>query len=104
MGSIGLLGSASLNAAGFGLYEPIHGTAPDIAGQGIANPFGAINSLVLMLQQWGQLTAAAQIQQAEWLFFEQGYRPADLATGAAIDPNTKILDTQGCVDRLIALC
>lgn len=104
VGSIGLLGSASLNAAGFGLYEPIHGTAPDIAGQGIANPFGAINSLVLMLQQWGQLTAAAQIQQAEWLFFEQGYRPADLATGAAIDPNTKILDTQGCVDRLIALC
>lgn len=104
VGSIGLLGSASLNATGFGLYEPIHGTAPDIAGQGIANPFGAINSLVLMLQQWGQLTAAAQIQQAERLFFEQGYRPADLAIGAAIDSNTKILDTQGCVDQLIALC
>ena len=53
VGSIGLLGSASLNADGFGLYEAIHGTAPDIAGKGIANPLGTLGACVLMLQQWG---------------------------------------------------
>ena len=53
-GSIGLLGSASLNAEGFGLYEAVHGTAPDIAGKGIANPLGTLEGVVLMLGQWGE--------------------------------------------------
>lgn len=57
-GSIGLLGSASLNANGFGMYEAIHGTAPDIAGKGIANPMGTLASVELMLQQWGEQDAA----------------------------------------------
>lgn len=49
VGSLGLLGSASLNAKGLGLYEPCHGTAPDIAGRRIANPLGIINSIILII-------------------------------------------------------
>ncbi len=97
VGSIGLLGSASLNADGFGLYEPIHGTAPDIAGKGIANPLGAINSLVLMLQQWGEQTAAARIQQAEAQLLAKGYRTADLFDR----PNEILVNTAEYVDRLL---
>ncbi|MBE9078635.1 3-isopropylmalate dehydrogenase [Romeria aff. gracilis LEGE 07310] len=79
-GSIGLLGSASLNGQGFGLYEPIHGTAPDIAGKGIANPLGAIASIVLMLQQWGETTAAQQILDTQETLLSQGYCTADLCS------------------------
>ena len=50
VGSIGLLPSASLNEHGFGLYEAIHGTAPDIAGKGIPNPLGTMGAVVLMLE------------------------------------------------------
>ncbi|MCU0523688.1 MAG: isocitrate/isopropylmalate family dehydrogenase [Elainella sp. Prado103] len=99
VGSIGLLGSASLNAAGLGLYEPIHGTAPNIAGQGIANPFGAIQSVILMLQQWGQQAAAAQIQQAIQIFFDRGYRTADLNRYS----DQPTLTTQACIDQLIRI-
>ena len=64
-GSMGLLPSASLGESGPGLYEPIHGSAPDIAGQGIANPIGTILSAALMLRYSLQLEAAAQkIEQA----------------------------------------
>ncbi|MEO0377700.1 MAG: isocitrate/isopropylmalate family dehydrogenase, partial [Cyanobacteria bacterium P01_A01_bin.17] len=58
-GSIGLLGSASFNEQRLGLYEPVHGTAPDIAGKGIANPLGMISSVAMMLQHWGEQAAAA---------------------------------------------
>lgn len=78
-GSIGMLGSASLNASGFGLYEPIHGTAPDIAGKGIANPMGAIASATLMLEQWGETAAAQKIRDAQERILAQGYRTADLS-------------------------
>jgi 3-benzylmalate dehydrogenase len=95
VGSIGLLGSASLNEQGFGIYEPIHGTAPDIAGKGIANPFGAINSVVLMLHHWGEPAAANLILQAEERFWAKGYRTADLAAGAPF------VNTQDCVKLLL---
>jgi 3-isopropylmalate dehydrogenase len=49
-GSIGLLGSASLGATGKGLYEPIHGSAPDIAGKDLANPIGTLKSVAMMLR------------------------------------------------------
>ena len=49
-GSIGMLGSASLNEKGQGMYEPIHGSAPDIAGQGVANPLATILSVAMMLR------------------------------------------------------
>lgn len=97
VGSIGLLGSASLNAAGFGLYEPIHGTAPDLAGKGIANPFGAINSLVLMLQQWGETAAAKLITTAQAQFFAKGYRTADLLS----HEGETLVNTEQCVKYLI---
>ncbi len=60
VGSMGLLPSASLGAGGPGLYEPIHGSAPDIAGKGIANPVGTILSAALMLRHSLDLPAAAQ--------------------------------------------
>ena len=77
VGSIGLLGSASLNSAGFGLYEPVHGTAPDIAGKNIANPFGTIASVMMMLAQWGEIAAVNSIEQAWNSILERGYRTAD---------------------------
>ncbi len=79
-GSIGLLGSASFNEAGLGLYEPIHGTAPDIAGQGIANPLGMISSVAMMLQHWEEHAAATALTQVQHQILEQGYRTADLYT------------------------
>ena len=79
VGSIGLLPSASLNVQGFGLYEAVHGTAPDIAGQGIANPLGTIGAVALMLQQWGEDYAAQRLIQAQKRVLAQGYRTLDLA-------------------------
>ncbi|MFL9458763.1 isocitrate/isopropylmalate family dehydrogenase [Tolypothrix bouteillei VB521301_2] len=79
VGSIGLLGSASLNGDGFGLYEAIHGTAPDIAGKGIANPLGTLAACILMLQQWGETQAAAKIIAAQDRILAKGYRTADLS-------------------------
>ncbi|MEA5603234.1 isocitrate/isopropylmalate dehydrogenase family protein [Nostoc sp. UHCC 0252] len=94
VGSIGLLGSASLNADGFGLYEAIHGTAPDIAGLGIANPLGTLGACVLMLQQWGEVKAAQRIMTAQERVLAKGYRTVDLSPqGAEILVNTeKLID------------
>jgi 3-isopropylmalate dehydrogenase/3-benzylmalate dehydrogenase len=78
-GSIGLLGSASLNAKGFGMYEAIHGTAPDLAGKGMANPLGTLAGVILMLQQWGEEEAAQSLIQAQERILAKGYRTADLA-------------------------
>jgi 3-isopropylmalate dehydrogenase len=78
-GSIGLLGSASLNEQGFGMYEAIHGTAPDIAGKGIANPLGTLAASILMLQQWGEREAAQSLIQAQARLLAKGYRSADLS-------------------------
>jgi len=77
-GSIGLLGSASLNASGFGLYESISGTAPDIAGKGIANPLGTLAGIILMLQQWGEQPAADLLLHIQEQILAEGYRTADL--------------------------
>ncbi len=78
VGSIGLLASASLNADGLGLYEAIHGTAPDIAGKGIANPLGMIGAIALMLSQWGEHRAVETLHKAQEAVLAQGYRTADL--------------------------
>ncbi len=78
-GSIGLLPSASLGE-GPGLYEPIHGSAPDIAGQGIANPLGTILSSALLLRYSFQMEQAAQrIEQAVERVLKQGGRTKDIA-------------------------
>ena len=78
VGSVALLGSASLNESGFGLYEPIHGTAPDIAGKNQANPLGTLASAMMMLEQWGELDAVKSLQQAWDNILAQGYRTYDL--------------------------
>ncbi len=78
-GSIGLLGSASLGAGKSGLYEPIHGSAPDIAGQGIANPVGAITSAAMALRHsLGAPNAADALDRAVFAALADGARTRDL--------------------------
>ncbi|MXX30987.1 MAG: 3-isopropylmalate dehydrogenase, partial [Chloroflexi bacterium] len=95
-GSMGMLPSASLGAADdgstLGLYEPIHGTAPDIAGQGVANPMAMILSAALMLRySFGLEEEAATIEQAVIDILAAGHRPADLATDADAPLGTEAL-------------
>jgi 3-isopropylmalate dehydrogenase len=79
VGSLGLLASASIGGP-VGLYEPVHGSAPDIAGKGIANPLGAILSAALLLRHSFQLEReAACVENAVSAVLNQGYRTADLA-------------------------
>jgi 3-isopropylmalate dehydrogenase len=84
-GSIGMLPSASLNKDGFGMYEPIHGSAPDIAGQDIANPLATILSLSMMLRySLNQTKLADKINTAVNAVLDQGYRTQDIASEADI--------------------
>jgi 3-isopropylmalate dehydrogenase len=81
-GSLGLLPSASLGDSGPGLYEPIHGSAPDIAGQDKANPIGTILSVAMMLRWSLKLEAeAAAIEKAVAAVLSAGLRTADIAAG-----------------------
>lgn len=104
-GSLGMLPSASLGAtptadgAGtFGLYEPIHGSAPTIAGQNIANPLATILSTALLLRHsLGQEAAAAQIESAVANTLNAGHRTADIAA-----PGTPTLGTKAMGDAVIA--
>ena len=80
-GSIGMLPSASLNTDRQGMYEPCHGSAPDIAGQGIANPLATILSLSMMLRySLAESEAAQSIDQAVGRVLDQGLRTADIYT------------------------
>ena len=83
-GSIGLLPSASLNGEGFGLYEPIHGSAPDIAGQNKANPVAMILSVAMMLEHsFSMKEEATRITQAVSQSISEGYRTADILSNHA---------------------
>lgn len=83
-GSIGMLPSASLNSAGFGLYEPVHGSAPDIAGQNKANPLAAILSVAMMLKYSFRLEKESQsIENAVLKVLDEGLMTSDIATGNA---------------------
>ena len=78
-GSIGMLPSASLNASGKGLYEPSHGSAPDIAGKGVANPLATILSVAMMLRfTLNQPAAADRIESAVKRVLASGLRTADI--------------------------
>jgi 3-isopropylmalate dehydrogenase len=78
-GSIGMLPSASLNASNQGLYEPSHGSAPDIAGKGVANPLATILSAAMMLRfSLNQETAAVRIEDAVKKVLAQGLRTGDI--------------------------
>jgi 3-isopropylmalate dehydrogenase len=97
-GSLGMLPSASLNAGTFGVYEPIHGSAPDIAGKGIANPIATILSAALLLRHSLKLEEEAQaIEQAIDATLEQGARTADITS----DPHTA-LSTTAFTDQILA--
>ena len=81
-GSLGLLPSASLGDSGPGLYEPIHGSAPDIAGQGIANPLATILATAMLLRHSLALEQeAAHVEQAVQTVLQAGHRTADIAAG-----------------------
>ena len=79
VGSIGLLPSASIGGK-VGLYEPIHGSAPDIAGQGIANPIATIMSASMMLRDLGEIAASNRIDNAIKIALKEGYRTKDLSS------------------------
>ena len=100
-GSIGMLASASLNDTKFGLYEPSHGSAPDIAGKDLANPIATILSASMMLRYSFDLEEeAACIENAVSAVLDQGYRTADIMPA---NPGANCKKT-GCVEmgRLIA--
>ncbi|CBV42118.2 3-isopropylmalate dehydrogenase [Halomonas elongata] len=79
-GSIGMLPSASLNESGQGMYEPCHGSAPDIAGQGLANPLATILSVAMMLRySLGEPALAERIEAAVGKVLDEGLRTADIA-------------------------
>ena len=89
-GSIGMLPSASLNASNQGLYEPSHGSAPDIAGQGIANPLATIMSVAMMLRfSLDQAEAADRIEAAVRKVLDQGLRTADIASEGSTRVGTR---------------
>ncbi|GAB4170497.1 MAG: 3-isopropylmalate dehydrogenase [Rhodocyclaceae bacterium] len=97
-GSIGMLPSASLDANGKGLYEPIHGSAPDIAGRDVANPLAAILSAAMMLRySFGMEEAAARVESAVRRVLAQGYRTADIQ-----EPGAKAVGTAGMGDAVLA--
>ncbi|KPK39961.1 MAG: 3-isopropylmalate dehydrogenase [Gammaproteobacteria bacterium SG8_47] len=88
-GSIGMLPSASLNERQQGMYEPIHGSAPDIAGQGIANPLATILSVAMMLRySLEQPEAADRIEGAVKRVLEQGLRTPDIHTAGTTRVST----------------
>ncbi len=98
-GSLGVLPSASLGAAGPGLYEPIHGSAPDIAGRDIANPCGAILSIAMLLRHSLDLPDAADaVELAVRDALETGTRTADLAVTGGAKPT----GTAGFGDAVLA--
>ena len=97
-GSIGMLPSASLDANGKGLYEPVHGSAPDIAGNGIANPLATILSLAMMLRySLGQSGLAARVEAAVGSVLEQGLCTPDIEL-----PNARFVRTSELGDAVVA--
>jgi 3-isopropylmalate dehydrogenase len=104
-GSLGMLPSASLgmrreNGLYFGMYEPSGGSAPDIAGQGVANPIAQILSLAMLLRfSLGETEAADAIDAAVAKAIDEGYRTGDIATGAAGETR---VGTTGMGDAILA--
>ncbi|MDH5501887.1 MAG: isocitrate/isopropylmalate family dehydrogenase, partial [Gammaproteobacteria bacterium] len=97
-GSLGMLPSASLGDSKRGLYEPIHGSAPDIAGRGIANPCGTIASTALLLRHsLGLEEEAALIEKALLDVIAAGARTADIARG-----NDTVLTTSEMTNAILA--
>jgi 3-isopropylmalate dehydrogenase len=97
-GSIGMLPSASLDARQKGLYEPIHGSAPDIAGQDRANPLATILSLAMMFRYtFGRADVADRVERAVRTVLAQGYRTGDIAL-----PGERAIGTVAMGDAVVA--
>lgn len=97
-GSIGMLPSASLGEGSLGLYEPVHGSAPDIAGKGLANPIATILSAALMLRlSFGYHDAADAVERAVREVLDAGHRTADIATD-----KSKAVGTREMGDLIVA--
>ena len=97
-GSIGMLPSASLDSQGKGMYEPIHGSAPDIAGQGIANPLATILSVSMMLRySLNEAALAERIDAAVGTVLDAGLRTADIAS-----EGTQTVGTRAMGDAVVA--
>lgn len=98
-GSLGMLPSSSINAHGFGLYEPCHGSAPDIAGQNKANPIAMILSCAMMLRHTFKQNALAHaIEQAVHTVIDAGYRTSDIYYAL---PNEILLGTDEMGDSIV---
>jgi len=98
VGSLGLLPSASLGSERIGLYEPIHGSAPDIAGRGIANPMGTILSAAMLLRySLGLEAEAVEVESAVARALARGVRTADIAP-----PGATTLGSEAATDAVIA--
>lgn len=96
-GSLGMLPSASTRGDGFGLYEPVHGSAPDIAGQNKANPAACILSAAMMLREAFQMeTEAAAIEEAVFSVLNDGYFTGDLQTNG-----NRVLSTSEWTDKVL---
>jgi 3-isopropylmalate dehydrogenase len=97
-GSIGLLPSSSLGSSTQGLYEPIHGSAPDIAGRGIANPIATILSAAMMLRYSFNLPVEADcIESAVESVLDAGYRTGDIVD----NPHMQALGTDAMTDEIL---
>ena len=91
-GSIGMLGSASLNEKGQGMYEPIHGSAPDIAGKGVANPLATILSTAMMLRySLNEEAMAVRIEAAVNKVLDQGLRTPDIMSNGMTEVNCEAM-------------
>jgi 3-isopropylmalate dehydrogenase len=102
-GSMGMLASASLGDSGAGVYEPIHGSAPDIAGQSIANPLATILSTALLLRYaLGLEDEAGAVEEAVQTVLEKGYRTPDIAGTAGGAASIQQVNTPGMGEAVIA--
>jgi 3-isopropylmalate dehydrogenase len=91
-GSIGMLPSASLDASGKGMYEPIHGSAPDIAGKGVANPLATILSVAMMLRySLSEAEMAKRVEDAVSTVLDKGLRTADIYAENCRQVDTKTM-------------
>ncbi len=100
-GSIGLLPSASMGVGKQGLYEPIHGSAPDISGMGVANPTATILSAAMMLRYSFDLAAEADcIEAAVEAVLDAGYRTGDIAEDASVEKLSTVEMTEKVVNLI----
>lgn len=101
-GSLGMLPSASLAADGKGLYEPVHGSAPDIAGQDKANPLATILSVAMLFRYSLDAPAAADaIEAAVNSVLDQGFRTADIVGAGQADAKEQLIGTRAMGDKVL---